>query len=232
MTNGKSDDKRERRDSLPPVLEEFAPLGTTIEPRLQTRTVEKKTFQFDPFTGILLWADGRKEPYALTVDGLVERPAQFTYGELLGFFQTEQVSDFHCVEGWSVLDQRWEGFRFEEILRRVTVKAGARYVLLHALGETDYVAQGLNHYIECLPLHDLIDARRQIILAMKLDGKPLDTARGAPLRLVSPFDLAYKSIKFVARIELVAEPQEGWWTIANPIYPMHAPVPRGRLRKK
>ncbi|MCX8070560.1 MAG: molybdopterin-dependent oxidoreductase, partial [Thermodesulfovibrionales bacterium] len=54
---------------------------------------------------------------------------------------------------------------------------------------------------------------------------------GAPLRVISPFDLAYKSIKFVHRIEFDKSPRDGWWTIANPIYPQNAPVPKDRLRK-
>ncbi|MDQ7834708.1 MAG: hypothetical protein RDU24_04945 [Humidesulfovibrio sp.] len=56
------------------------------------------------------------------------------------------------------------------------------------------------------------------------------TSRGAPARVVSPFDLAYKSIKFVHRVEFTEAPLEGWWTRANPIDPVEAPAQEDRLR--
>lgn len=204
----------------------------SLEEKLQTRTVERKTFRFDPESGDVVYEDGRREPYSLVVDGLVSQAACFSYRQLLELPQTTQVTDFHCVEGWSVLDVGWKGVRFEEILKRVKVAKEARFAVFHALGETDYVAQGLNHYIESLPLADLTDRRKQVLLALEVDGQPLTHQRGAPLRVVSPFDLAYKSIKYVERIELVEKPVKGWWTLANPIYPVDAPVPPDRIRKK
>jgi DMSO/TMAO reductase YedYZ molybdopterin-dependent catalytic subunit len=206
--------------------------GYSVEPKLQTRTVEKRTFRFDPAAGEVVYDDGRREPYVLVVDGLVKEPAQFSYRRLLELPQTTQVTDLHCVEGWSVLDIGWKGVRFEEILRRVRAAEEARFAVFHSLGETDYVAQGMNHYIESLPMADLVDPQKQILLALEIDGQPLSHQRGAPLRVVSPFDLAYKSIKYVARIELSDRAVKGWWTVANPIYPVDAPVPPDRIRKK
>jgi DMSO/TMAO reductase YedYZ molybdopterin-dependent catalytic subunit len=43
--------------------------------------------------------------------------------------------------------------------------------------------------------------------------------------------LAYKSIKFVTRIELTDKRVDGWWTRANSVYPWRAPVPADRLRE-
>ena len=47
-------------------------------------------------------------------------------------------------------------------------------------------------------------AHPQTQLALALNGKPLDPAHGAPVRLRVPTQLAYKSTKWVQRIELVA----------------------------
>jgi DMSO/TMAO reductase YedYZ molybdopterin-dependent catalytic subunit len=209
-----------------------AAAGHFVEKKLPTRTVEKKGFRFDPASGTVTWAGGRKEPYLLTVSGLVEEPATFSYRALQELPATSQVSDFHCVEGWSVLDVRWEGIRFEEIFKRIKARPAAKFALFHAMGETHYVAQGLNHYIESFPIADLVDPRKEILLVLKMNGEPLSREHGAPLRVVSPYDLAYKSIKYVARIEITEKAAEGWWTLANPIYPAVAPVPKERLRKK
>src|SRR5919199_5586379 len=45
-----------------------------------------------------------RRSWRLRVDGLVARPLDLSYEELLALPQTEQVSTFHCVTGWSVYD--------------------------------------------------------------------------------------------------------------------------------
>jgi hypothetical protein len=50
--------------------------------------------------------------------------------------------------------------------------------------------------------------------------------------VIAPYRLAYKSIKFVHRVEFSDKLQPGWWTLANSIYDWKALVPKGRLRKK
>jgi len=129
-------------------------------------------------------------------------------------------------------DVNWGGFRFHEILKRVKPQAGADYVVFHALGETEDKPKGQGHYIESYPFKELIDPQKEFLLALDMDEKPLIHDRGGPLRLVAPYDLGYKSIKYVTRLEFAKEQKAGWWTLANPVYPVNAPVPRNRLRKK
>ncbi|MBV8748765.1 MAG: molybdopterin-dependent oxidoreductase, partial [Candidatus Eremiobacteraeota bacterium] len=45
----------------------------------------------------------------------------------------------------------------------------------------------------------------QTLLALDLNDAPLDLDHGAPVRLKIPTQLGYKSAKWVARIELVAD---------------------------
>ncbi len=47
-------------------------------------------------------------------------------------------------------------------------------------------------------------AHPQTLLALDLNGRALDAAHGAPVRLRVPTQLGYKSAKWVARLELVA----------------------------
>jgi hypothetical protein len=201
--------------------------------KLGVRTVEKDTFYFDGASGSIVWKKASKrEPYVLEVGGLIKNPLRISYQELLALPQADQTSDFHCVEGWSVKDILWSGVRFGEIADRAKPLPEAKYVLFHALGETSSQPQGLRHYIECLPLAHLLDPAKECLLALKMDHSPLPQDHGAPLRVIAPYDLAYKSIKFVHRIEFVDKVSPGWWTLANPIYPVDAPVPASRLRKK
>lgn len=196
--------------------------------RFPTRTVEDEAPRFDPATGTVR-VGGRSRPYVLVIDGLVQRPARIGYAGLRALPQVHRTADFHCVEGWSVESAPWGGVDFPTLFSRVRPLPGARFVRFHALGRTQN-AGGLTHYVESFPLADLLNPALGALLALDLDGRPLADERGAPARVVSPFDLAYKSIKFVARIEFAATPVDGWWTRANPIYPSVAPVPAGRLR--
>lgn len=198
---------------------------------LEVRTVEKIDFRFEPETGLIYWSKKKKaEPYRLVVNGLVEKPLALSYSDLSGLPQVTQISDFHCVEGWSVKDLRWGGFRFWEIVKRARPKPKARFAVFHALGETELRPGGLDHYIESLPITHLLDSSRECLLALSLAGNPLTNRHGAPLRVISPFDLGYKGTKFVGRIEFSEKERPGWWTLANPIYSVEAPVPEDRLR--
>ncbi|HBE94264.1 MAG TPA: hypothetical protein DDW80_02270 [Desulfovibrio sp.] len=175
------------------------------------------------------------DPLALEPDvrlRLVESPLDLTYAQLRALPQTARTVDFHCVEGWSVQDVPWSGVAFPDLLARVRLKSGATHVVFHSISPTKSRVSGTDHYIESFPLSELLRPELNCLLALDLEGAPLPHDRGAPARVVCPFDLAYKSIKFVNRVEFTDHSVPGWWTRANPIYPVDAPVPPRRLRVK
>jgi len=198
---------------------------------LPVRTVEETRFKFDAGKGLIEWEEKAQEEYRLVVDGMVKEAKRFSYADLRAFPQVQQVSDFHCVEGWSVKDLAWGGFRFKEILDRVHAAPEATHVLFHSFGATGSSPKGQSHYIESFPVAELVSPDREALMALTLDGKPLPEQHGCPLRLIAPYDLAYKSIKFVARIEFIKGARSGWWTLANPVYTIEARVPKNRLRR-
>jgi DMSO/TMAO reductase YedYZ molybdopterin-dependent catalytic subunit len=201
--------------------------------KLGIRTVEKDTFAFEYASKSVFWKIKKEsEPYCLVIDGLVKNKCRITFQELMKLPQCTQVSDFHCVEGWSVKDLRWGGIRFEEIVKIAKPEPEAKYVIFHALGETDDPPQGQYNYVECFTLNHLLDPKKECLLAYTMNGKPLPHDHGAPLRVIAPYDMGYKSIKFVYRVDFSKEERPGWWTLANPAYPINAPVPSARLRKK
>ena len=140
------------------------------------------------------------DTWRLRIDGLVERPQELSYAELLALPQAHQVSDFHCVTGWSVRDVRWRGVRFPDLFAAARPKPQARAVVFHSAEEP---------YVDSLELEQALLA--DVMLAHSLDGHPLSQAHGAPARLVIPEMYGYKGVKWVKRIELAPAYVSGYW---------------------
>lgn len=64
-------------------------------------------------------------------------------------------------------------------------------------------------YTTSLPIEDLM--HKDVLLAYKLNDKPLEPAHGAPLRLVVPHKYAYKSAKWVRKLRFTEKQELGFW---------------------
>src|SRR5437870_3590511 len=64
--------------------------------------------------------------------GLVEQETSWSWPDLLALPKKAVDCDIHCVTRWSLLDNHFVGVAVQEILRRITLKPEARYVLVHA----------------------------------------------------------------------------------------------------
>jgi DMSO/TMAO reductase YedYZ molybdopterin-dependent catalytic subunit len=62
------------------------------------------------------------ETYTLTVDGEVENPVKLRWNDFMKLPKTVPVSDFHCVENWSVLDCKWARVKIKHIEKLVKPK--------------------------------------------------------------------------------------------------------------
>lgn len=134
------------------------------------------------------------------IGGLVEKPLVLRWEEFLRLPRKVQVSDFHCVEGWSVFQITYEGVRLSELLDRVGVKPEARYVKFFS-AETVYTD---TLSIEQARLDD-------VMVAVLIDGSEIPSDLGGPVRLVVPQMYAYKAVKWLVGMELVAAPHKGYW---------------------
>jgi DMSO/TMAO reductase YedYZ molybdopterin-dependent catalytic subunit len=131
--------------------------------------------------------------WVLRVDGLVARPLALSLGALQAMAQRRQITRHDCVEGWSAIGQ-WQGPQLSRVLGLAGVSPRARYLVFHCADSF-----GTTPYYESI---DMVDALHpQTILAWQLNGRPLDEARGAPVRLRVERQLGYKHAKFVMRIE-------------------------------
>jgi DMSO/TMAO reductase YedYZ molybdopterin-dependent catalytic subunit len=155
--------------------------------------------------------------WSLTVDGLVEEPLTLSFVDLVDLPRQDQITDFHCVEGWSIFDVPWNGIHLSTLFEAVRPKPEATHVTFHTIGGS---------YNESLPLSVAKEPRT--LLAYGIAGATLPLKHGFPLRLVVPRLLGYKNAKYVQRIELAAGPVNGYWVAAG--YSYDAEVPQSRLR--
>jgi len=138
--------------------------------------------------------------WRLEVDGLAAAPYTIGYDDLLRLPAVELTRDFQCVTGWRVPDVSWKGVRLADILDRAAPRAEARAVEFESFDGA---------YTETLTMEQ---ARRDdVMVAYELDGKPVSSAHGGPVRLYVAPMYGYKSLKWLQRITLVAEPRRGYW---------------------
>ena len=149
-------------------------------------------------------ADREFADWKLKVDGLVEHELSLSLDDLRALPARTQITRHDCVEGWSCIG-KWTGVPLAEILSRAGVKSQARYVVFHCADTLNDGSLGDDpesiRYYESIDLADA--AHPQTILAYEMNGKKLDIAHGAPLRLRLERQLGYKMAKYVMRIELV-----------------------------
>jgi DMSO/TMAO reductase YedYZ molybdopterin-dependent catalytic subunit len=154
--------------------------------------------------------------WTFTVSGLVDEPLSFAWVDFLKLPRVVQVSDFHCVEGWSVYTITYEGIRLSEILEKVGVKPQAKFVKF-------YSAEKI--YTDSLSLEQ---ARLpDVMVAILLDGQEIPSDLGGPARLVIPRMYAYKAVKWLVGMELIDKPYKGYWEERG--YPSDAWIKPGNV---
>ena len=142
------------------------------------------------------------EPGVLRIAVLGDVEQELILGEEIRELpRVEQASDLHCVTTWSKRGLRWSGFRFRDFYHSIVVP--------RARPEEDatlVVLRSQDGYQQSLPLEDLL--ADDVLLADRLDGEPLGTDHGAPIRLVAPAHYGYKNLKHVRAIELWRDARE------------------------
>lgn len=142
-----------------------------------------------------LQADGFKD-WKLAVEGSVKNPQTFSLAELKELPSRTQITRHACEEGWSAIGE-WTGVQLRQVLEAVELKPSARFVVY-----TSY-----DDWVDSI---DLLDAfHPQTILAYGMNGRDLPIPHGAPVRLRLETQLGAKSLKFLNRLTVVDEFDDG-----------------------
>lgn len=138
--------------------------------------------------------------YRLAVGGLVDRPREYTYDEVLRLFpRYRKPVTLFCVEGWDVTIL-WDGVMVRDLLADAGTSPNATTVIFTA-------ADG---YSTSLPLDYVVN--REILIAYAMNNVTLPAERGFPFQLVAEDRWGYKWAKWITGIELSDDASyRGYW---------------------
>jgi len=139
------------------------------------------------------------ETYSLKITGLVDKPVDLKYQDVLGLDPYERKITLYCVEGWDATIL-WKGVLLEDLINISGMSPEANTVIFHAV----------DGYTTSLPLETIID--NELILAYSANGLELPPEMGYPFIVVAEDKLGYKWARWVSEIELSDdENYRGFW---------------------
>jgi thiosulfate reductase cytochrome b subunit len=141
-------------------------------------------------------AEGGFRDYRLKVNGLVEKPIELSLADLRRVGVVEHITMQHCIQGWTGI-AKWGGVPMVALIRLVRPLPAAKVVAFYSFGESLYGGV----YYDTQRLDNVL--KPECMLAFEMNGQPLPTVYGAPIRLRVENQLGYKMVKWIERIEFI-----------------------------
>ncbi|MGB6501226.1 MAG: molybdopterin-dependent oxidoreductase [Thermoplasmata archaeon] len=189
--------------------------------------------------------------WTIAVAGEVDRPRRWNLSDLDALPQRSIVATLECAGNsrkrfgeiapgeiaWgdgAVGCAEWSGTPLTELLRAAGPRPGTQYVAF--LGADQPEDSGAPRFERGLSLMPGGPAAETLV-ASRLNGEPLPTDHGGPVRLVVPGWYGMAWVKWIASIHVQIRPFEGWFQSSRYVYRSAEgkgvpPVPVERLRVK
>ena len=143
------------------------------------------------------------QSWNLELKGMVQKPLTFTLDELRARPSITQAVTMSCVSnplgGELIGTNFWTGVPFKDVLAQAGVLPEAKGIKITA-------ADGFYEYV---PLAEATDDRTLLVYAM--NGEPLTTEHGFPLRIYIPNHYGMKQPKWITGMEATDTPNAGFW---------------------
>jgi sulfite oxidase len=167
--------------------------------------------------------------YRLTIDGLVRQPLTLTLDDLHQFSRRTLVAALQCAGNrrvemeqvapipdeiiWgieAVSNAEWSGVSLGDVLRAAGVdeRAGGLQVAFEGLDQNEKDGERFP-FGGSIPVDKAL--RPEVLLADTMNGAPLPLAHGFPLRVVVPGYIGARSVKWVTRITVQAQPSDNYY---------------------
>jgi len=134
--------------------------------------------------------------WRISIEGLVTRPGSYSLADLKRFPSRTQITRHVCEEGWCAIAE-WTGVPLSRVLAAAGMMPTARFVSFYSYDQ----------WADCIDLFDALHP--QTLLAYGMNGRDLSIPHGAPIRLRVERQLGYKSMKYLQRIVVRDEFDDG-----------------------
>jgi DMSO/TMAO reductase YedYZ molybdopterin-dependent catalytic subunit len=129
------------------------------------------------------------DKWTLAVSGAVQKPGDYTLGQIQALPKVRQNTRHICVEGWEVIG-RFGGARLADFLKTIGADLTARFVSVECADD----------YYESLDMTTAMHP--QTLLCYEMYDQPLTREHGAPLRLQIPTKIGYKQAKYLTHLKV------------------------------
>ncbi len=177
--------------------------------------------------------------YRLEIGGLVNQPLALSLDDLRNNFpKRELLVSLECAgnrrdelsaiapipnetpwQAQAIGNGRWAGVALWEVLLAAEAREDAWHVAFEGLDE---IVRGENKFSfgGSIPIEKAMSA--EVLLAYEMNDAPLSPAHGFPLRLVTPGYIGARSVKWLAKLTLQAEPSANYFQAhAYQLFPPH-----------
>lgn len=165
--------------------------------------------------------------WEFTVEGLVEKSITLSVRDLINNFEQstypitlvcagnrrKEQNMVRKTKGFSwgaagLSTALWTGVPIGDLLAAACPKRGARYVCFEG---ADKLPNG--YYGTSIKLNWCMDPNRGVMVAHRMNGNILHPDHGKPVRIVIPGQIGGRSVKWLKRIIVTAEPSDNWYHI-------------------
>jgi DMSO/TMAO reductase YedYZ molybdopterin-dependent catalytic subunit len=151
------------------------------------------------------------KPLTLTLEELKKRPSQTMTvtmecaGNGRALFNPRRISQPWLVE--AIGNSEWTGAPLSEILKETGLHREAAELVFTGV-DRGVEGEQVQSYQRSVSVKEALGGN--LLLAYEMNGEPLPPQHGYPLRLLVPGWYGMTSVKWLARIEAVAQPFEGY----------------------
>ena len=151
----------------------------------------------------LIDPDPNGSTWRLQVSGATERTLTLNYDDMLAMPSQEQYTTMQCISnevgGQLMGNALWRGVPLSTVLNQAGLKPEAHHVFLRCVDD----------YSDSIPLDFAMHP--QTMLAYQMNGEPLTSKHGFPLRLLTPGKYGMKHPKWIIEIQVMEDEQLGFW---------------------
>ncbi|KAK7423768.1 hypothetical protein QQZ08_008923 [Neonectria magnoliae] len=172
--------------------------------------------------------------WEFTVEGMVDRPVSMSVRDLISNYEQatypvtlvcagnrrKEQNMVRKTKGFSwgaagLSTALWTGVPIGELLAAAKPKRGARFVCFEG---ADKLPNG--YYGTSIKLNWCMDPNRGVMVAHRMNGESLHPDHGKPVRIIIPGQIGGRSVKWLQRIIVTAEPSDSWYhTFDNRVLP-------------